>query len=73
MKGALFAIITNYKLLHFTASHVSKHPCLNFVLYIPPCSSSPLYIYTKKGFHLEEANAFISPKWGGIQIFNPDR
>ena len=57
----------------FSASHVSKYPCLNFILYIPPCATSPLFIYTKNGFKLEGANAFISPKWGGIQIYNHNR
>ncbi|KAK6618360.1 hypothetical protein RUM44_002812 [Polyplax serrata] len=55
------------------ASHVSKYPCLNFILYVPPCRSSPIYIYTSKGHQVEGANAFISPKWGGIQVYNPDR
>lgn len=55
------------------ASHVSKHPCLNFVLFIPPCNLSPLHIYTSKGHRIQGADAFLSPRWGGIQIYNPDR
>lgn len=30
-------------------SHMSPRPCLNLVLYVPPCSSSPLHIYKKIG------------------------
>ncbi|KAK7794501.1 hypothetical protein R5R35_004719 [Gryllus longicercus] len=54
------------------ASHVSQNPCLNFVVYVPPCSESPLYIYRQEGVILRGGvNAFLSPRWGGIIIHNP--
>ncbi|KAL0267997.1 UNVERIFIED_CONTAM: hypothetical protein PYX00_010100 [Menopon gallinae] len=55
------------------ATHVSKHPCLNFILYIPPCHQSPLHIYNTKGQRVQGYDAYISPRWGGIQIYNPTR
>ncbi|XP_044750731.1 GPI transamidase component PIG-S [Coccinella septempunctata] len=54
-------------------SHISPRPCLNLVLYIPPCSSSPLHIYKKIGKEniKSSSNAMLSPSWGGIYIVNP--
>lgn len=54
-------------------SHISPRPCLNLVLYVPPCSSSPLNIYKKVGkeFIKSASNAMLSPNWGGIYIVNP--
>lgn len=49
------------------------YPCLNFVLYVTPCSLSPVIIYNKNKVPADAANAFISPKWGGIQIYNPEK
>lgn len=74
------------------SSHVAKNPSINFAIYIPPCSMSPIHIYTKKGkyfvvflinsmllhFYYLGArspglvDAFVSPRWGGIQICNPN-
>lgn len=54
------------------ASHVSEHPCLNFVVYVPSCNESPLHIYRREGIILRGgSNAFLSPRWGGIVIHNP--
>ncbi|ORX41464.1 hypothetical protein BCR36DRAFT_407506 [Piromyces finnis] len=49
------------------ASPVSTAPPINFILYIPPISQSPLYIHDSKGDILE-TNAFLIPRWGGIVI-----
>jgi len=49
------------------ASPVSTAPPINFILYIPPISQSPLHIYDSKGDKLE-TNAFLIPRWGGIVI-----
>lgn len=46
---------------------------INLVVYITPCDIAPVYIYNKQGqkANLNNINAFISPKWGGIIIANP--
>jgi len=49
------------------ASPVSTAPPINFILYIPPVSQSPLYIFDSKG-EILETNAFLIPRWGGIVI-----
>lgn len=54
------------------ASHVSRNPCLNFILYIPPCEAAPLHIYRRQGMRVKGGvDAFLSPRWGGIVIHNP--
>ncbi|KAJ8978574.1 hypothetical protein NQ317_015991 [Molorchus minor] len=52
-------------------SHLSPRPTLNLVLYFPHCSK-PLYIHNSKNERVE-SNAFLSPRWGGIYILNPDK
>ncbi|XP_078278461.1 GPI transamidase component PIG-S isoform X1 [Rhinoraja longicauda] len=49
----------------------SSYPVLNFLLYVPEYSHSPLYIRDSSGSSLE-SNAFHSPRWGGIMIYNVD-
>ncbi|KNC97334.1 GPI-anchor transamidase GPI17 [Spizellomyces punctatus DAOM BR117] len=51
------------------ASVVSSAPPLNFVLYIPPQSQSPLHVVTSKNDVLD-TNAFLIPRWGGVVISN---
>ncbi|KAJ8870057.1 hypothetical protein PR048_029068 [Dryococelus australis] len=54
------------------ASHISQNRCLNFVVYVPPCSTAPLHIYKKQGKRAAVTmDAFLSPRWGGIIIHNP--
>uniref|UniRef100_A0A1L8E3R1 Putative gpi transamidase complex n=1 Tax=Nyssomyia neivai TaxID=330878 RepID=A0A1L8E3R1_9DIPT len=52
---------------------ISNNPCLQLVVYIPPCTKAPVYIYNKKGERAthNKIDAFVSPKWGGIVIANP--
>ncbi|CAK9816006.1 GPI transamidase component PIG-S [Anthophora plagiata] len=56
------------------ASQVSLHPTINFVIYVVPCDSAPLHIYTRTG-HRSKTNAnveaFLSPRWGGVVLINP--
>lgn len=54
------------------AGITNKTP-INLVVYITPCDISPVYIYNKQNqkANLDNINAFISPKWGGIIIANP--
>lgn len=44
---------------------------LNFVVYVPETSFSPLHIKSPEGGY-SETNAFLIPQWGGIVILNPD-
>ncbi|CAL1533662.1 unnamed protein product [Lymnaea stagnalis] len=50
-------------------SHASNNPGLNYVVGVPLKSRSPLYILNNKGERVP-SNSFISPRWGGILIYN---
>lgn len=52
-------------------SHLSQRPTINLVLYFSYCST-PLYIYSDRNIKVQ-SNAFLSPRWGGIYIVNPDK
>ncbi|XP_018579845.1 GPI transamidase component PIG-S [Anoplophora glabripennis] len=52
-------------------SHLSQRPTINLVLYFSYCST-PLYIYSDRNIKIP-TNAFLSPRWGGIYIVNPDK
>ncbi|TNM84885.1 GPI transamidase component PIG-S [Takifugu rubripes] len=49
----------------------SSNPVLNFLLYVPDAQHSPLHIHN---YNKQEVptNAFHSPRWGGIMIYNVD-
>lgn len=47
---------------------ISNRPVVNLVIYIPPCTQSPLHIY-QNGAKAE--NSFVSSSFGGILIYNP--
>ncbi|KFQ81338.1 GPI transamidase component PIG-S, partial [Phaethon lepturus] len=51
------------------SSAASLYPVLNFLLYVPERSHSPLYIQDKDGAPVS-TNAFHSPRWGGIMVYN---
>ncbi|XP_026582189.1 GPI transamidase component PIG-S-like, partial [Pseudonaja textilis] len=51
------------------SSAASLYPVLNFLLYIPERLHSPLYIRGKDGAPVP-TNAFHSPRWGGIMVYN---
>ncbi|XP_006977533.1 GPI-anchor transamidase component PIGS [Peromyscus maniculatus bairdii] len=53
------------------SSAASLYPVLNFLLYVPELAHSPLYIQDKDGAPVA-TNAFHSPRWGGIMIYNVD-
>ncbi|XP_078080697.1 GPI transamidase component PIG-S [Mustelus asterias] len=53
------------------SSVASSYPVLNFLLYVPEYSHSPLYIRDSHGSPVE-SNAFHSSRWGGIMIYNVD-
>ncbi|XP_014768254.1 GPI transamidase component PIG-S [Octopus bimaculoides] len=47
----------------------SNNPNLNFIVYVPTRDQSPMYIRNNKG-ERERSNSFLSPRWGGIHIYN---
>ncbi|XP_034280396.1 GPI transamidase component PIG-S [Pantherophis guttatus] len=51
------------------SSAASLYPVLNFLLYVPERLHSPLYIRGKDGAPVP-TNAFHSPRWGGIMVYN---
>ncbi|XP_032644576.1 GPI-anchor transamidase component PIGS isoform X2 [Chelonoidis abingdonii] len=53
------------------SSATSLYPMLNFLLYVPERVHSPLYIQDKDGAAVG-TNAFHSPRWGGIMVYNID-
>jgi phosphatidylinositol glycan class S len=55
----------------YLGSHISTNPSINFVVYIPTREQSPLNIYDSDGEE-SSTNAFLSPRWGGLLIYNID-
>ncbi|KAF7665273.1 hypothetical protein LDENG_00142020 [Lucifuga dentata] len=47
----------------------SSNPLLNFLLYVSDAQHSPLYIHDRKKQKVP-SNAFHSPRWGGIMVYN---
>ncbi|KAM9788498.1 GPI transamidase component PIG-S [Neosynchiropus ocellatus] len=47
----------------------SSNPVLNFLLYVPDAHHSPLHIRDHKKQEVP-SNAFHSPRWGGIMVYN---
>ncbi|KAJ3297137.1 hypothetical protein HK104_000793 [Borealophlyctis nickersoniae] len=52
------------------ASVVSSAPPINFILFVPPFSQSPLRLLKSNGEFLK-TNAFLIPQWGGILVRDP--
>ena len=61
----------SYVHVPYTASHVSQFPSLNFLVYVPKQSESPLYIRSDSEGHSLTDN-FLVPQWGGMVIHNRD-
>ena len=56
-------------------SHVSQLPSLNFLIYVPTPSESPLFIRpnsSPRDRHSQTDN-FLVPQWGGVVIYNPEK
>ncbi len=51
------------------ASTVSTDPPINFILYVPPKSQSPMRILYSTG-HVLDTNGFLIPQWGGVVLHN---
>ncbi|CAG5134746.1 unnamed protein product, partial [Candidula unifasciata] len=78
-KGDNFYYYTEQDLPHIInpletklGSHASNSPALNFIVGIPTQDRSPLYILDSNGEKLP-SNAFLSPRWGGILIYNAEQ
>ncbi|XP_023016737.2 phosphatidylinositol glycan anchor biosynthesis class S [Leptinotarsa decemlineata] len=52
-------------------SHLSPRPSLNLIVYFPHCNA-PLYIHDSRNRKVE-SNSFLSARWGGVYIMNPDK
>ncbi|XP_033102241.1 GPI transamidase component PIG-S-like [Anneissia japonica] len=50
-------------------SHISTNPDLNFIVYLPTKSQSPLYVMDAHD-NRSLFNAFLSPRWGGVLVYN---
>jgi GPI-anchor transamidase subunit S len=51
---------------------VANKPCIHLVIYAPPCSAAPVYIYkNNQRVSNFSFDSFVSAKWGGIVIANP--
>jgi len=63
----------SHRLKKSLGNSIHDNPCIHLVIYVPPCESSPLYIYNNqdKRITTNDIDSFISPKWGGIVIANP--
>ncbi|KAL0994981.1 hypothetical protein UPYG_G00130230 [Umbra pygmaea] len=51
------------------SSAASSNPVLNFLLYVPDAHHSPLHITDQRRDPVP-SNAFSSPRWGGIMVYN---
>lgn len=58
---------------HNIGRGISTNPNLQIVVYVPPCSQSPIMIYSKTDERVSNAttSSFISTKWGGVIVHNP--
>ena len=61
--------------LFSVASHVSQFPSLNFLVYIPKRTESPLFIRPSSSSSDEHSQTdnFLVPQWGGMIIYNPGK
>ncbi|KAJ3678321.1 hypothetical protein LUZ60_002124 [Juncus effusus] len=65
-----FFVSSNEWHLDTSLSASGRSKVLQFVVYVPSAIECPLYIRTPNGEALQ-TNAFISPMWGGVVIWNP--
>ncbi|XP_053617494.1 GPI transamidase component PIG-S isoform X2 [Plodia interpunctella] len=55
------------------AAPASAARALNLALYAVPCPRAPLAVYDDQGNRIPTpVQAFISPKWGGVYLANPE-
>ncbi|KAG8054287.1 hypothetical protein GUJ93_ZPchr0001g29781 [Zizania palustris] len=65
-----FFVNSNEWHLDTSISATGRSKVLQFVVYIPSARECPLYLQLPDG-KLSKTNAFISPMWGGVVIWNP--
>lgn len=65
-----FFVNSNEWHLDTSISATGRSKVLQFVVYIPSARECPLYLQLPDG-ELSKTNAFISPMWGGVVIWNP--
>uniref|UniRef100_J3L6X5 GPI transamidase component PIG-S n=1 Tax=Oryza brachyantha TaxID=4533 RepID=J3L6X5_ORYBR len=65
-----FFVNSNEWHLDTSISATGRSKVLQFVVYIPSARECPLYLQLPDG-ELSKTNAFISPMWGGVIIWNP--
>ncbi|KAK8454275.1 hypothetical protein SEVIR_5G425900v4 [Setaria viridis] len=65
-----FFVNSNEWHLDTSISATGQSKVLQFVVYIPSAKECPLYLQLPDG-GLSKTNAFISPMWGGVLIWNP--
>ncbi|XP_066310525.1 uncharacterized protein [Miscanthus floridulus] len=65
-----FFVNSNEWHLDTSISATGRSKVLQFVVYIPSARECPLYLQLPDG-RLSKTNAFISPMWGGVLIWNP--
>ncbi|XP_066308211.1 uncharacterized protein [Miscanthus floridulus] len=65
-----FFVNSNEWHLDTSISATGRSKVLQFVVYIPSARECPLYLQLPDG-GLSKTNAFISPMWGGVLIWNP--
>ncbi|CAO1940635.1 unnamed protein product [Urochloa humidicola] len=65
-----FFVNSNEWHLDTSISATGRSKVLQFVVYVPSAKECPLYLQLPDG-GLSQTNAFISPMWGGVLIWNP--
>ncbi|KAM0862715.1 hypothetical protein ACQ4PT_045093 [Festuca glaucescens] len=65
-----FFVNSNEWHLDTSLSATGRSKVLQFVVYVPSARECPLYLQLPDG-ELSKTNAFISPMWGGVVIWNP--
>ncbi|KAL6840362.1 hypothetical protein ACP4OV_030172 [Aristida adscensionis] len=65
-----FFVNSNEWHLDTSISATGRSKVLQFVVYIPSARECQLYLQLPDG-RLSKTNAFVSPMWGGVHIWNP--
>ncbi|KAG2602731.1 hypothetical protein PVAP13_5KG705500 [Panicum virgatum] len=65
-----FFVNSNEWHLDTSISATGRSKVLQFVVYVPSAKECPLYLQLPDGV-ISKTNAFISPMWGGVLIWNP--
>ncbi|XP_058271211.1 GPI transamidase component PIG-S [Hemibagrus wyckioides] len=69
LNAASLAHVINPVEARLGSNAASSYPVLNFLLYVPEAHHSPLFIRDHKKKEVP-TNAFHSPRWGGIMVYN---